>query len=161
MMISPYAPMASNPYMASTPYGGGAYGGGYPMMPYGGGYGGYGGGSGGGYPMQSNANYGSGYDSSTPSYAAPTERSPERSPTEVWLYDNYFQPSLITIAAGTTVQWTNAGKHHHTVTSASGVWDSEELKPGESYSRTFTERGVFYYDCSIHPNTMRGTIVVN
>jgi plastocyanin len=80
---------------------------------------------------------------------------------QVDLYDDYFKPSLMVVPVGTTVQWMNHGRHHHTATSNAGLWDSGHLRPGGgSYSVTFTERGVYYYFCAMHPREMRGIVQV-
>src|SRR5689334_17143166 len=53
---------------------------------------------------------------------------------EVGLHDNHFDPKTLTVPEGTTVRWTNQGKHGHTVTSDKADWGSKELGPGSSYS---------------------------
>jgi plastocyanin len=154
-----YPGMYTNPYMAMTPYGGGGYGGGgyggggYPMM----GYGGYGAGSMTSQTQQSPTYTTTEHTTPAAAYSAPATRSP----VNVTMYDDYFKPSLMTIPAGTTVQWTNAGKHHHTVNSAAGQWDSGDLQPGATFTHTFTEPGTFYYNCAHHSKTMRGIVTVN
>lgn len=70
-----------------------------------------------------------------------------------------FQPSVLTVAAGTTVTWTNLDGATHTVTSRSDVWDSGELSQNQAFSFTFTQPGEFEYYCAIHPS-MKGKIVV-
>ncbi len=73
-----------------------------------------------------------------------------------------FQPTPLTIAAGTTVTWTNQDTAGHTTTSDIGVWDSgvaTPLKKGDTFQFTFKEVGTFPYHCNIHPN-MHGTVVV-
>lgn len=62
------------------------------------------------------------------------------------------------INKGTTVVWHNIDDTEHTTTSNSGVWNSNILAPGKSYSFTFTSTGNYPYHCEIHP--MTGTIVV-
>jgi plastocyanin len=58
-----------------------------------------------------------------------------------------------------TVRFTNRGRHHHT-TTAPWLWESGELKRGESFSLTFSRTGRYYYYCRIHPGCMRGQIEV-
>jgi plastocyanin len=79
---------------------------------------------------------------------------------EVGLHDNHFDPKTLTVPAGTIVRWTNQGKHGHTVTSDKGDWTSKELGPGSSYSYTFMQPGTYTYHCQVHPEEMRGTVVV-
>jgi len=74
--------------------------------------------------------------------------------------DFTFSPGTITVAAGTTVTWTNNESGvPHTTTSDDGVWESETLQPGDDFTTTFAEPGTFTYFCSIHPS-MTATIVV-
>jgi plastocyanin len=97
-----------------------------------------------------------GQDSSSSGYAS-TSTAPTVS---VGAYDNYFREQRITIAAGTTVQWTNHGQHTHTITSDTALWDPVKLAPGDVYGRKFAIPGTFEYHCAIHPADMRGIIVV-
>jgi plastocyanin len=129
--------------MPAYSYGGyGSYG-----MPYGSGYGAS------QMPYVSSYGSGDGYNPYAPNAATQTDRT-------VALYDNYFQPSQITVAAGTTVRWVNSGRHQHTVTSDDGLWDSGELLSGSSYARTFTAPGTYPYHCAIHAGEMRGVVIV-
>jgi len=75
--------------------------------------------------------------------------------------DNYaFSPTPLTVKAGTAITWTNDDSVAHTVTSDSGtVLNSPLIKPGTSFSFTFTTPGTYTYHCSIHPD-MHGTVVV-
>jgi plastocyanin len=75
------------------------------------------------------------------------------------IVDFAFDPSSITIEAGGTVTWTNAGDVTHTVTADDGSFDSGDLASGDTYSFTFDEPGTYTYFCEIHPN-MTGEIVV-
>lgn len=68
-----------------------------------------------------------------------------------------FAPGSLTVAPGATVTWSNRDSVTHT--SASGTLWSATLEPGESFSRTFADRGTFNYRCTIHPG-MSGTITV-
>jgi plastocyanin len=79
---------------------------------------------------------------------------------EVALMDNRFEPPTLTVRPGTTVRWTNRGKHTHTVTSDKGDWGSNELGPAAVFSHTFTEPGTYTYHCKVHPDVMRGTVIV-
>jgi plastocyanin len=70
-----------------------------------------------------------------------------------------YQPSSLTVPAGTTVTWINRDVVRHTVTSDEGLFDSGRLGSGESFSYTFKESGTFNYHCTIH-TFMRGTVIV-
>jgi plastocyanin len=70
-----------------------------------------------------------------------------------------FMPNPLTVAAGTTVTWTNTDAIAHTSTSDSRVFDSGTISPGGSFSFAFQTPGTFPYHCTIHPG-MVGTVVV-
>lgn len=73
--------------------------------------------------------------------------------------DNSFESVKLQVVPGTTVTWTNRGSNVHTITSGTGLWDSGDLRPGQTFSRTFTEPGTYwYYDKSFVG--MRAEIVV-
>ena len=63
------------------------------------------------------------------------------------------------VPVGSIVTWVNNDTVPHTTTSTTGVWDSEQINPGQSFSFTFNTAGTFPYFCEIHPG-MRGTIQV-
>jgi len=73
--------------------------------------------------------------------------------------DQRFNPSNITIPAGTEVTWINFGNAVHTVTADDGSFNSGNLNKDQSFSRTFNVTGVYKYHCSIHPS-MTGTVIV-
>ncbi|MBW3618733.1 MAG: hypothetical protein KY461_00675 [Actinobacteria bacterium] len=83
--------------------------------------------------------------------------------------DYEYVPASIEIEAGDTVRWTWQSEDRHTVT-APGVFDSHPdctvLTPdacganGTVFSWTSSEPGTIEYGCRLHPERMRGTIVV-
>lgn len=78
---------------------------------------------------------------------------------EVWIEGMAFNPSTITVAAGTTITWTNKDLVPHTATSTTGVFNSPSLSNGGSYSFMFTTIGIYPYYCAVHPS-MTATVVV-
>lgn len=76
-----------------------------------------------------------------------------------------FNPSGAVIEVGDVVEWENTGTVDHTTTSGeltdAPMWDSGEFSPGESVCVRFDEVGTYSYNCTIHPNTMQGTITVS
>jgi plastocyanin len=79
--------------------------------------------------------------------------------TKVDLPKSYkFAPAAITVTAGSTVTWTNDDNFTHSVR----IEGAEPLvmKPGESVTHTFDKAGTFKYDCSFHPQNMKGEVVV-
>ena len=92
---------------------------------------------------------------------------PEAAATStVSIVDFGFTPASLTVAAGTTVTWTNTGAVIHSVTSDTGAFDSSPscpggacINPGASYSHRFAQAGTFAYHCRVHSN-MTGTVIV-
>lgn len=70
-----------------------------------------------------------------------------------------FVPNPITVAVGTTVTWTNNDSTSHTVTSNTGLFNSNVLSAGKSFSFTFPTAGTFQYHCTFHSG-MVGSVVV-
>src|SRR5260370_26316508 len=63
--------------------------------------------------------------------------------------DNFsFGPAALTVAAGTTVAWTNRDDIPHTVVSEGKVFKSKVLDTDEKLSYTFTKPVTYGYFCS-------------
>jgi plastocyanin len=74
--------------------------------------------------------------------------------------DNFsFGPADLTIAAGTTITWTNQDDVPHVVASEDKLFKSKPLDTDDHFSFTFTKPGTYTYYCSIHPK-MTAKIVV-
>ncbi|TMH95161.1 hypothetical protein E6H37_06070 [Candidatus Bathyarchaeota archaeon] len=80
----------------------------------------------------------------------------------VAIIDNAFLPKHINVTTGTTVIWDYASNWSslHTVTSVGNttqggtpLLNSGTLHPGQSYSYTFYQPGVYTYQCSYHFTT--------
>ena len=71
-----------------------------------------------------------------------------------------FNPKDITIKVGTTVVWTNNDSVDHNVTSATGLFNSGNLAPGDTFKFTFDQAGTYPYSCTIHVPDMVGTVTV-
>jgi len=152
-----------NPSLSTMAYGGG-FGAGYGGGGYGGGGGGGGSSGGGGY---SGAGYQSPYvyasyqnpsqGSGTIQAAAPADPNPD---VNINIDDDSYRPRSITIAAGTIVRWENVGRHMHTVTSDTGLWDSLEMDTGHTVRVCFAKPGTYHYHCTSHPDKMHGTVIV-
>ena len=69
-----------------------------------------------------------------------------------------FHPPALEVAKGTKVVFSNSADVAHTATDR-GVFDSGRIKPGESFSVRFEQKGTFRYHCEIHP-FMHGKIIV-
>ncbi len=83
--------------------------------------------------------------------------------TTVDLPQSYkFAPSAITVANGATVTWTNHDNFTHSVQFLDGglPGDPRVMKPGETVTFTFDKAGTFSYQCSFHPQNMKGSVTV-
>jgi plastocyanin len=88
-----------------------------------------------------------------------------------------FEPEVVHIRAGQTVEWRNTALITHTVTDDKSVaadpddasipegatpFNSGDLPAGQVYSHTFTAPGTYKYFCAIHEgHAMFGTVVVD
>jgi plastocyanin len=70
-----------------------------------------------------------------------------------------FEPTSLTVAAGSTVTWANLDDEPHTVVSDTGLFRSGALDTDGTFSFRFDKPGTYHFACSIHPR-MVGTIVV-
>lgn len=72
--------------------------------------------------------------------------------------DFAFTPAESPVKAGDTVTWTNDGATIHTV-KGKGFF-SKAINPGRSYEFKFSKPGSYDYLCTLHPDSMKGTVVV-
>lgn len=88
-----------------------------------------------------------------------------------------FDPEVVRIRAGQTVQWRNTALITHTVTgdaakamdandasipAGATPFDSGDVPAGEVYSQTFTVPGTYKYFCRRHEDdAMLGTVIVD
>lgn len=70
-----------------------------------------------------------------------------------------FAPKEITIAAGTTLVWTNHDETPHTIIASDGSFVSKAMDTDDRYEHTFATAGDYTYFCTLHPY-MTGTIHV-
>ena len=97
-----------------------------------------------------------------PTPAPAAEAAPEEDTGEEYDVDIKglkFTPPDITVHVGDTVVWTNDDDVPHTVTSADGTLDSEEIASGDTFEYTFDDAGTYEYACSLHPS-MKGKVTV-
>jgi plastocyanin len=90
---------------------------------------------------------------------APSAAPPTGGAGAVTVVDFAFQPSDLTVAAGSTVTWTDSGDATHTVKWSDGTPETAGLAKGATYQRTFETAGAYPYVCGIH-GSMTGTITV-
>lgn len=73
--------------------------------------------------------------------------------------DFSFEPSDLTVPAGTTVTWKFEDAAQHTVQFSQPHVTSPALSNGQTFSYRFTTPGTYSYICSIH-QYMHGTVTV-
>jgi plastocyanin len=73
-------------------------------------------------------------------------------PPKVSLGDNFFKPTKLTVAVGTTVTftWTGSNTHNVKVTSGPQKFKSPNQSSG-TYTFTFTKPGTYKIVCTFHP----------
>ena len=96
-------------------------------------------------------------------YAEPIDAVAPRTPRRVTLgqKNKTFQPRVLAVPVGSTVEFPNNDIIYHNVFSLSGPqpFDLGLYRAGESRSRTFTDPGTYRVFCNIHPQ-MTAVIVV-
>ena len=91
--------------------------------------------------------------------ASPPEAPPPQPGNAITITNFKFNPTILTVPAGTTVTWTNQDEEPHTIAAKDGSFRSPGLDTKGTYSFTFAKAGSYDYLCSIHP-FMTGTVVV-
>jgi plastocyanin len=79
-----------------------------------------------------------------------------------------FDPSELTVAAGTTLLVANVGGKPHTLTADDGSFDTGIVGPGAEGGRfagknasvTLDKAGTFTFHCEVHPAAMKGVVTV-
>jgi len=88
--------------------------------------------------------------------------------------DKAYDPAVINVKAGTTVEWINQDYETHTLTSSGGgdpcnpkelspdvrVIDVGQLPPRKEYRKTFAKPGEYLYMCHLPFHHMSGKIIV-
>jgi FtsP/CotA-like multicopper oxidase with cupredoxin domain/plastocyanin len=93
--------------------------------------------------------------------ASPFMASATGATSQVAMLDDRFDPRVLTVAAGTTVVWTNKGQNWHSVAAFDGSFQSNHIAPGASFSHRFNQPGHYQYICQHHVmQGMTGTIEV-
>jgi len=102
----------------------------------------------------------------TPAPSGQLPSAQEKETFNIYIQNFAFDPPSLTVKAGTTVTWTNQGSAPHQIasdphpthTDLPGL-QSAVLSTSQSYSFTFTKKGIWGYHCHLHP-AMTGTIIV-
>jgi plastocyanin len=72
--------------------------------------------------------------------------------------DNQFAAAAVRLATGGTVRWTWRGDNPHNVTFTGGP--ASATQSSGTFERTFATAGTFRYICTIHGQSMSGTVTV-
>lgn len=94
-----------------------------------------------------------------PSTGAGASAGSGGSGSAVAIVDFAFNPTTLSVKAGTSVTWTNTGSAAHTVTADDGSFDSGTVSGGATFTQAFATAGTFTYHCKIH-SSMKATITV-
>lgn len=73
--------------------------------------------------------------------------------------NNSYRPNPIEVKVMETVPWVNGDSNLHTASSNVGIFDSDVLFEGESFSYTFDKECEYAYFCDIHPGMVRTVVV--
>ncbi len=93
----------------------------------------------------------------------PSSAPPSVPTNHVYVNDSYFYPEVISVKAGVQVTWEQRGGIIHDVvfTDTPGIQvRSPFLSRGSTFSWTFDTPGTYHYICDLHPNIMKGTVMV-
>jgi plastocyanin len=75
--------------------------------------------------------------------------------------DFFFRSRSITIQSGDTVRWIWVGQEPHNVTVTRGPREfRSRTKADGAYRKRLSRRGTYRYICTLHPDNMRGRVVV-
>ena len=102
-----------------------------------------------------------GVPSTAPSASAPVTSGKTMAVAEVNAtgMGGAFNPPLLQVQVGDTVEWTNSSGNIHNVTFSDSTMHSPIMFRGDKWSQAFTKAGTYKYSCTFHPG-MDGTIVV-
>jgi len=88
-----------------------------------------------------------------------TDTKPMANGSQITIRNFAFNPTSLTVPAGTTVTWTNQDSAPHQIASDNNVFNSASLSSGQTYQYTFQTLGTYKYHCAIH-TSMTGEIIV-
>lgn len=86
-----------------------------------------------------------------------SDKAPGDSPVQA--QDFRFGPTTTRVPEGATVTWRNTGRTDHTI-KGPGFF-SRAVSPGGRWSHRFVRPGSYDYVCTLHPDAMRGRVIVS
>jgi plastocyanin len=93
------------------------------------------------------------------------EPSDDQSASQVTIQGFRYDPNPLTVAAGTTIKWTNQDEILHTATAgtpdspSADLFDGEMDGVGSSFETVIDDPGTYEYFCTRH-NSMTATVIV-
>lgn|ERR1035437_1213277 len=78
---------------------------------------------------------------------------------EILIRGFMYQPDVVTLHIGDTVQWKNSDIVPHTVSAEDKSFNSGLIAPGATWKFVAKKAGIFPYRCMPHPN-MHGKLIV-
>ena len=75
----------------------------------------------------------------------------------IFIRDGKFVPNKNELLSGAQITWVNEDTKNHSISGEN--WGSQELKPGERFSKIFETTGTHKYYCSLHPSE-KGEIII-
>jgi plastocyanin len=87
------------------------------------------------------------------------EKQAEKTRYQVTISDNRFEPEELSVATGDSVTWHNHDDRRHSVTADYELFGSGEMQPGDRYTHTFSDPGVYRYYGRFTPS-LRGVVEV-
>ena len=97
-------------------------------------------------------------DRTEPGGGGGNDDDPPPATAGVNVQDNQFVAAAVRVQAGGTVRWTWQGNNPHNITFAGGPASSTQTEG--SFERTFATAGTFSYLCTVHGQSMSGTVTV-
>lgn len=92
----------------------------------------------------------------------PSAAPPPVATNHVYVNDSYFSPQVISVRVGVQITWEQRGGITHDVvfTDTPTEVRSPFLNRGSTFTWTFDTPGTYHYLCDLHPNIMKGTVMV-
>lgn len=88
----------------------------------------------------------------------PDPGTPPSATASVSVQDDQFVRSTVSVLVGGTVTWTWRGGNQHNVTFTGGPASASQTTG--TFQRTFPTAGTFSYMCTIHGQSMSGSVTV-
>jgi len=102
--------------------------------------------------------------STTGGLAAALASSPPPQSAVVTLHNIQFHPGLVHVAVGGTVTWhwedADIDTEHNVTSIGDTHFKSSRTQQSGTYTLKFNKAGIYRFECTIHPLSMQGKVVV-